>query len=210
MGCLCDSSSETRKAVARHLLWIQITKLFMGGLFQCHVTAYTGIWEVFFLSLHFLQDTILVFHRHLSSSNYFLPSCPSRYQLLASLFSAATFHHVLQARGESKRRIMERRVPVRGRERERERDWTRDKSDRARASSFLLRPRGGVLVATVRVWESSSSAVPSLSERSAGWVASLMPQHFLTQQFALQWDKKNRRTCFKIQNRRSYYTKHYT
>ena len=149
----------------------------MGGLIQRRVTAHTGIWKVFFLSLHFLRDTILVFHRHLSSSNYFLPTCPSWYQLLASLFSAATFHHVLWARGESKRRIMQRRVPVRARERERE--WTRDKSDRARASSFLLRPRGGVLVATVRVWESSTFGFPSLSERSAGWVASLMLQHFL-------------------------------
>ena len=92
----------------------------MGGLIQRRVTAHTGIWKVFFLSLHFLRDTILVFHRHLSSSNYFLPTCPSWYQLLASLFSAATFHHVLWARGESKRRIMQRRVPVRGRERESE------------------------------------------------------------------------------------------
>jgi hypothetical protein len=76
-----------------------------GGVFQCPVTSYTGISKALSYPLHFLL-TSLILHRHLSCSNYFLPTCPSQNQLLASLFSAATFHHLLQTRGESKRRMM--------------------------------------------------------------------------------------------------------
>jgi len=34
MGCLCGSSPQTCKDLAKHLWWIQITKLLMGGLFS--------------------------------------------------------------------------------------------------------------------------------------------------------------------------------
>jgi hypothetical protein len=63
---------------------------------------------------------LLIFERHLSCFQL-LPCFPLCMQLLASLFRAATLHHLLLAGGEGERRIMGRHEQER--ERVRDNSW---------------------------------------------------------------------------------------